>query len=1206
MHMSLRLAWHNDGWNGRVCEKPTENTYCVGCASYPGELIKEQRDLAWEKKHAGMRFADLDRPAACMYSGSAFADLGSQVEAIPPKWFNPETEVAKWSIDAQTACIWPYEAMYNHDDIKDKEGRFDYDKRLKYATEYFNQLENNHSLIFYYSNYSNPFSEDETPRYVLVGVARLKAVGGFRYYDGCSEAVLERYKGFVWQRNITSHYPEQGLRLPYHRYKGKPDVLEQFVVYPENNQLCKYATRHVSDDQALGLLEQLLESARVLRDDLHDESENWDQRIEWLEGLIAELWQSRGAYPGMPAVLDHLGLHEAIDSFRTQVLAGKENEIFKQIVAFCDGSGEMIGDYVPLDDTERKRIIRTIQLDTGEHLELLLSILSRCEISLDQLKTIIGDKREESGITVTLDQIKDNVFLLAEQYQGKSPDDRISWSMVDRGAIPSPELGVSPLFDKNSAERVRALLLETLRGNSEQTFVKAEVLLHQVNRRVNAHPEWKRNLVSERYLEVDKEFLTKALYLRSEDDVLYLYDRLIWDQERLVSNRLSDLLNAPDNSFQKPVTDHFWKHELYVENSPLAEHAQKEYAKAIDGQIKACEQIIHKPLSILTGGAGTGKSTVVSALIKAVRKAHGGQASVAVLAPTGKATDRLRAVLDGQDLQGVDAATIHSLLAKHGWLNPNMSFRLKGGKAVNSYNTIIIDECSMIDLTLMAALFRSIDWHSIQRLILVGDPAQLPPIGIGKVFADVVVFVSENYPENLAELKDNLRQMLNRVQSKGNGILELANCFINSTVKADENPKEKAKREVLIQRLHEGGEIDKDLCVEYWDDAESVAPNIIEKITKDLTTDKNKDENAARIWGDSLNESVNNFQILSPVRGEVYGTEIINQKCQLHKSDYWLKKGNIDGITVYDKVIQVINRPPSNPLHGFNFSERKPCEIEIYNGELGLVKLHPFDLQYDKKTKQKKFKNWNFRLEKFSVKFAGKDHLSVNYGRNLGKNAEGKWLYPVKPEENLELGYAISVHKSQGSEFKRVYIVLPAMSLSSKMMELVYTGLTRANSHCTVFVEKSVETFINAMRPEQSALKTINSSLFKFSPVKDEFIEMDWYEAGKIHEAITGDMVRSKSEVIVANLLHEREIPFAYEIPLVAKDGTMYLPDFTITWRGEDYYWEHVGMLDDLAYAKGWEEKQAWYEKNFPGKLVFTTEDKLSKSAEAVIFDTFK
>ena len=51
-HITLRLAWHNDGWNGRICAKPAENSYCVGCSSYPGEVIHERRDLEWEKKKA--------------------------------------------------------------------------------------------------------------------------------------------------------------------------------------------------------------------------------------------------------------------------------------------------------------------------------------------------------------------------------------------------------------------------------------------------------------------------------------------------------------------------------------------------------------------------------------------------------------------------------------------------------------------------------------------------------------------------------------------------------------------------------------------------------------------------------------------------------------------------------------------------------------------------------------------------------------------------------------------------------------------------------------------------------------------------------------------------------------------------------------------------------------------------------------------------
>ena len=99
-----------------------------------------------------------------------------------------------------------------------------------------------------------------------------------------------------------------------------------------------------------------------------------------------------------------------------------------------------------------------------------------------------------------------------------------------------------------------------------------------------------------------------------------------------------------------------------------------------------------------------------------------------------------------------------------------------------------------------------------------------------------------------------------------------------------------------------------------------------------------------------------------------------------------------------------------------------------------------------------------------------------------------------------------------------------------------------------------------------------------------------WYEAGKIHEALSRDMVRSKSEVIIANMLHERDITFSYEKPLFAPDGTMYLPDFTLVWQGEEIYWEHVGRLSDPVYAAKWAEKLAWYQKHFPGRLRVTYE----------------
>ena len=73
---------------------------------------------------------------------------------------------------------------------------------------------------------------------------------------------------------------------------------------------------------------------------------------------------------------------------------------------------------------------------------------------------------------------------------------------------------------------------------------------------------------------------------------------------------------------------------------------------------------------------------------------------------------------------------------------------------------------------------------------------------------------------------------------------------------------------------------------------------------------------------------------------------------------------------------------------------------------------------------------------------------------------------------------------------------------------------------------------------------------------------------------------------------------------MYAPDGTMYLPDFTVVFRGEIYYWEHLGMLDNKKYREHWETKEKWYQKHFPGKLLVTKEGSdLSKQAQAIILE---
>ena len=130
---------------------------------------------------------------------------------------------------------------------------------------------------------------------------------------------------------------------------------------------------------------------------------------------------------------------------------------------------------------------------------------------------------------------------------------------------------------------------------------------------------------------------------------------------------------------------------------------------------------------------------------------------------------------------------------------------------------------------------------------------------------------------------------------------------------------------------------------------------------------------------------------------------------------------------------------------------------------------------------------------------------------------------------------------------------------------------------------------------------------FDFHQAIGKYLGIDKYKGKHIHKTLSGDWVISKSEVIIANLLFERGIPFRYEEFLRAPDGSCYLPDFTITWKKKTYYWEHVGMLDVESYEREWREKKKWYENHFPGQLITTEESStLSDDSVALIQKYFR
>ncbi len=1196
MHVTARLAWHNDGWNGHVCQDPQKNTYCVGSHSYPGDMIAENRDLEWEKGCAGKPCSKIDYAPPCIYSINAFGSDQLSAYAKPPDFFNKEAQRREWELPASSVCVWPYEEMYREEVYK-PQGGYDNDQRLEFANDFFSQIEHDNSLIFYYANYSNPLSTDEEPRYVLVGVSRVQSVGELLFYDGCNEETKKKFGGgYVWDRTITSHYPDQGLRLPYHLYLNDPR-LETFVVFPEDAQQCKYGSKLLSDDQALGLVEQFMRSVKALQE-LGDTSEDWNVRRTWLERLIAELWQSRGAYPGLPAVCQHLKFSEATPYFKEESNKGNELQAAQAIWEVIDGKATKLGNHAIKSAT-----LESVRRQWGMQSDgkaLLKETLPRLDLTVYDIERLMGLKRSEHGLRASPDEIKQNPYLLAEQYVGLSSEDKITWSLIDRGVIPSPEVGVDRLAEDDSPLRLRGLIHECLQRISGHTFLDAAALSQIVNQRLSVLPEWKQIEFREQYFEVDEAQYSQSLYMIDEDGETYVYRRDVHDDERLVEKELKRLLNRPLLKLQRPMKPDDWRDFLFDKESVLAQKAAKEYALAIQSQIENCQKIFTQPISVLCGPAGTGKTTVLKSIVKAIRKVDGSGASVITMAPTGKAADRAREVFAADAVLGgsVETVTIHSFLAKRGWLNPNLTFKRAGGEVETTHQTIIIDECSMLDLNLFSTLFRAIKWSTVKRLILVGDPNQLPPIGVGRVFADVVNHCRNNAPDALAELTANLRQLENKASGKGTGIIRLAGLYRTSHLAEEKDESVELDAEELFQKIQEGGEVDHDLQVAYWNEPEELAPLILSQMTIDMAKDAGVEPDSLefyKLWDKAYNWRPEYAQILSPYRGELYGIEALNLAVQQKKSANLLKKGTLDGIALFDKVIQIRNRTVSDPIYGYDYKTKHVSQVDVFNGELGFVGPHGFD--------QGKWKSPYFRLTRFAVAFSRKGDIRVNYGKELGTLPKGKFIPNQKVEDNLELGYAISVHKAQGSEFDRIYVVIPTITRQLLSQELIYTALTRGKHHVTLLLQRDVGQLVDMRRRERCWLAKINSSLFGWHIAPKALTQdLGWYEAGKIHQALTGDMVRSKSEVIIANLLHERDIEFRYEKLLYAPDGTMYLPDFTLTWAGEEWYWEHLGRLDLPEYKKKWEIKEKWYHQHFPGRLFITREGKdLSAQADKVV-----
>lgn len=420
-----------------------------------------------------------------------------------------------------------------------------------------------------------------------------------------------------------------------------------------------------------------------------------------------------------------------------------------------------------------------------------------------------------------------------------------------------------------------------------------------------------------------------------EDNKYYIVD--IYKSEMFIVSKFKRILQKDEKEYKK------------IDNiiSVLEKSNAFTYS---DKQKEAIKMSLKNRITVITGGPGTGKTTIVKAIIEAYKNINKISYSevedkIASLAPTGRAAKRL------SESTGLLSSTIHRFLK---WNKENNEFGINEFNKV-FHKLIIIDEASMIDINLFASLLKGLT-DDIQ-IILVGDYNQLPSVGPGQVLKDII----ESNVIPVIEL-----DLLYR-QDEESYIPILSNEIKNNCVDNFLQPHD----DYQFLKCNSDS-IKSNLC--------HIAKQIIDK-----------------------GYNYKNFQIMAPTYLGLNGIDILNKTLQDvfnpndgSKKEY--KSGNIT-YRENDKVLELVNMPDDN----------------VFNGDIGIIE----------------------EIIPATISESKREEIYINFDGNIIK-------YLPKDLNKIKHGYAISIHKSQGSEFD--VVIIPLCMSYNRMLyrKLIYTGITRA------------------------------------------------------------------------------------------------------------------------------------------------------------------
>ena len=482
------------------------------------------------------------------------------------------------------------------------------------------------------------------------------------------------------------------------------------------------------------------------------------------------------------------------------------------------------------------------------------------------------------------------------------------------------KLGMS----SSSPERIKAFLLYLMEKDNEQGHV------------FSLRSDLEKNSMKELEVEEDKTrsaidvlIKQKSVIAEKVDSDTALFLPFFHKAEEEVAHSIHKLASLP---FLTPDFD------VDKAISEVEEELRLEFSSKQKLAVKEC---FYQKILIITGGPGTGKTTIIKAVVDVF---HRWRKKVLLAAPTGRAAKRLSEATERE------AKTIHRILE----FNPRIGIFRRNDKYPLIGDALIIDEFSMVDLPLMFHLIKAVpQW---MHLILVGDKDQLPSVGPGNLLRDII-------------------------DSKRVEVVRLDEIF------------RQAKDSLIVQNAHrinhgeslikpQKGDKDADFYFIQQDDDQKVFETIMSLCTSRIPSKLNIDPVSPQI------------QVISPMYRGLVGVDNLNKELQqrLNPNQQGLKFGN-RLIKVQDKVMQVRN----------NYDK------DVFNGDIGIVS------HIDKQ---------KYRVE---VDF---------YGRPV--------FYEREEMEDITLAYAVSVHKSQGSEYKSVVMPLLTQHYIMLQRNLFYTALTRA------------------------------------------------------------------------------------------------------------------------------------------------------------------